>query len=51
MKAIHNKPFPVVSYNSTVFIPTKIQNESNSQPPAGVSAVSSYCIYPYKDTK
>ena len=51
MKAIHNKPIWPLSVVMTVFIPTKIQNESNSQPVISINVSLTHCIYPYKDTK
>ena len=51
MKAIHNNVTDWKSSIKTVFIPTKIQNESNSQPMLESFKTKYYCIYPYKDTK
>ena len=51
MKAIHNKRTTRTAKSRTVFIPTKIQNESNSQLNEVFIKLNSDCIYPYKDTK
>ena len=51
MKAIHNTGLEIRKWLSTVFIPTKIQNESNSQPDTVTQVIKGDCIYPYKDTK
>ena len=51
MKAIHNALKGNVITAVTVFIPTKIQNESNSQQLGCISFQVCNCIYPYKDTK
>ena len=51
MKAIHNNERLAVYEDFTVFIPTKIQNESNSQHFERIKENIFYCIYPYKDTK
>ena len=51
MKAIHNARKAVIEKIITVFIPTKIQNESNSQQALETLEALHNCIYPYKDTK
>ena len=51
MKAIHNGYRSSFFNFKTVFIPTKIQNESNSQQELTMLLIALDCIYPYKDTK